>query len=49
MVTQTVAVDTELHHRRAALAGPSGLKGLAQNARATSIAVFASLGGFLWI
>ncbi|PWN32687.1 general substrate transporter [Meira miltonrushii] len=48
MVTQTVAVDTELLHRRAALAGPSGLKGLAQNARATSIAVFASLGGLVY-
>ncbi|KAJ5433641.1 uncharacterized protein N7458_012797 [Penicillium daleae] len=37
-----------LSQRRARLAGPSGVKGLVSNLRTLSIAVFASLGGFVY-
>lgn len=37
-----------LSKRRAQLAGPAGVKGLASNLRTLAIAVFASLGGFVY-
>lgn len=37
-----------LSSRRAHLAGPSGVKGLMSNLRIFAIAVFASLGGFVY-
>lgn len=40
--------DQPLSQRRAQLAGPSGIKGLISNYRIFAIAVFASLGGFVY-
>jgi hypothetical protein len=37
-----------LSKRRAQFAGPSGVKGLIQNSRIFLLAVFASLGGFVY-
>jgi len=39
---------THLSARRAQLAGPSGVRGLTQNPRTLAIALFASLGGFVY-
>lgn len=37
-----------LSKRRAQFAGPSGVKGLVQNSKIFALAVFASLGGFVY-
>lgn len=42
------AVESELAQRRAALAAKPGAIGLIKNARTTSIAVFASMGGLIY-
>ncbi|KAJ5906414.1 uncharacterized protein N7473_003330 [Penicillium subrubescens] len=44
----TTGAGQSLSHRRAQLAGPSGVKGLVSNVRVLAIAVFASLGGFVY-
>lgn len=44
----TTGAGHSLSHRRAQLAGPSGVKGLVSNVRVLAIAVFASLGGFVY-
>ena len=48
MVTTVAQGEKALSQRRARLAGPSGIKGLIYNFRIFSIAVFASLGGFVY-
>lgn len=47
MVT-TTGGGPSLSHRRAQLVGPSGARGLVSNPRVLAIAVFASLGGFVY-
>lgn len=42
------AIAGQLSARRAALAGPVGMKGLFHNGRTTSIALFAALGGLVY-
>ncbi|KAL2005099.1 hypothetical protein VTN00DRAFT_2949 [Thermoascus crustaceus] len=42
------AGETHLSARRAQLAGPSGIRGMARNPRTLAIALFASLGGFVY-
>lgn len=44
----TTGAGQPLSHRRAQLAGPSGVKGLLANTKILAIAVFASLGGFVY-
>lgn len=41
-------VNNQLSARRAALAGPTGMKGLFNNGIASSIALFAALGGLVY-
>ncbi|KAJ5309362.1 uncharacterized protein N7443_001823 [Penicillium atrosanguineum] len=48
MVTTIASGQHALSRRRAQLAGPSGIKGLLSNLRIFAIAVFASLGGFVY-
>ncbi|KAJ5999596.1 hypothetical protein N7481_000005 [Penicillium waksmanii] len=48
MVAETASGDKILSQRRAQLAGPSGVKGLLSNLKIFAIAVFASLGGFVY-
>jgi hypothetical protein len=48
MVATTASGQYVLSQRRAQLAGPSGIKGLLSNLRIFAIAVFASLGGFVY-
>lgn len=48
MVAATASGDKVLSQRRAQLAGPSGIKGLLSNLKIFAIAVFASLGGFVY-
>lgn len=48
MVATVAKGEQSLSKRRARLAGPSGVKGLIYNFRIFSIAVFASLGGFVY-
>lgn len=48
MVETVASGDKALSQRRAHLAGPSGIKGLIYNYRIFSVAVFASLGGFVY-
>ncbi|KAJ5678554.1 uncharacterized protein N7477_004187 [Penicillium maclennaniae] len=48
MVATIASGQHALSQRRAQLAGPSGVKGLLSNLRIFAIAVFASLGGFVY-
>lgn len=48
MVVTASSGQHALSQRRAQLAGPSGVKGLLSNLRIFAIAVFASLGGFVY-
>lgn len=48
MVATADSGQHALSQRRVQLAGPSGVKGLLSNLRIFAIAVFASLGGFVY-
>lgn len=48
MVATAGSGQHALSQRRSQLAGPSGVKGLLSNLRIFAIAVFASLGGFVY-